>query len=138
MAGSAQQQETPTGLPTGACDAPDQVGKMLRQVLDRIGDKWSVLIIGMLRDKPLRFSELQRRVGGISQRMLTLSLRQLERDGLVTRTVFAEVPVRVVYALTPLGTTLIPHVLGLVAWASEHNEEIEANRSAFDRSKNDP
>jgi DNA-binding HxlR family transcriptional regulator len=136
MAGSGEQQ--PTGMPAGACDAPDQVGKMLRQVVDRIGDKWSVLIIGMLQDQPLRFSELQRRVGGISQRMLTLSLRQLERDGLVTRTVFAEVPARVVYELTPLGRTLIPKVLGLLAWASEHNEEIEANRSAFDRSKNGP
>ena len=77
-----------------------------RQVLDRIADKWTALVIGALEDGPQRFSQIQRRIDGISQKMLTQTLRSLERDGLIERHVYAEVPPRVVYTLTPLGKTL--------------------------------
>lgn len=104
-----------------------------REVLNRVGDKWSVLIVGLLGDGTKRFSELRRAIEGISQRMLTLTLRGLERDGLVTRTVFPTVPPRVDYALTPLGQTLLEPVRALGAWAEEHRAEIQAARDAFDR-----
>src|SRR5688500_2277877 len=78
-----------------------------RQVLDRIGDKWTALVIGLLENRVMRFSELQRSIGGISQKMLTQTLHNLERDGLVTRTAYAEVPPRLEYRLTPLGSTLV-------------------------------
>lgn len=105
----------------------------VREVLNRVGDKWSVLIVGLLQQGPLRFSELKRAIEGISQRMLTLTLRGLERDGLVTRTVFPSIPPRVDYALTPLGETLLEPVLALAAWAGEHREDIQAARDRFDR-----
>ena len=105
----------------------------VREVLNRVGDKWSVLIVAMLQQGPRRFSELKRAIEGISQRMLTLTLRGLERDGLVTRTVFPSVPPRVDYALTPLGETLLEPVLALAAWAGEHREDIQAARDRFDR-----
>jgi len=123
----------PSVIADPSCESARDVGRLVRDVLDRVGDKWSALIIGMLQDGPLRFSELQRRVGGISQRMLTLSLRQLERDGIVTRTVYVQVPLRVEYELTPLGSTLVPLVLALVSWAVEHQQEIKEHRDAFDR-----
>lgn len=107
----------------------------IREVLSRVGDKWSVLLIGMLGDGPLRFTELKRRVEGISQRMLTLTLRGLERDGLVTRTVFASVPPRVDYELTSLGRTLLEPVRGLAAWAEGHRADIQAARDRFDRNE---
>ncbi|WYW14320.1 helix-turn-helix domain-containing protein [Amycolatopsis coloradensis] len=97
-----------------------------------IGDKWSILVIGQLRDQTLRFSELHRAVTGISQRMLTLTLRQLERDGLLTRTVHPDVPPRVDYALTPLGTTLLDSVTALGEWATTHRHEINDNRHRYD------
>jgi DNA-binding HxlR family transcriptional regulator len=103
-----------------------------REVLTRVGDKWSVLVIGLLGRGTLRFSELKRRIDGISQRMLTLTLRQLERDGLVERTVYPTVPARVEYALTPLGATLLDTVLALSAWAVEHRADIQAARSDYD------
>jgi len=105
----------------------------VREVLNRVGDKWSVLIVALLQQGPQRFSELKRAIEGISQRMLTLTLRGLERDGLVTRTVFPSVPPRVDYALTPLGETLLEPVLALAAWAGEHREDIQAARDRFDR-----
>ncbi len=105
----------------------------ISQVLARIGEKWSVLIIIMLAERPRRFSELKRAIGGISQRMLTLSLRGLERDGLVKRTVFPVVPPRVEYELTPLGRALHAPVSALGEWARNHLEEIDAARAAFDR-----
>ena len=104
----------------------------LRSILDRIADKWSLLVICLLADGTRRFSELRREIDGISQRMLTLTLRQLEREGLVTRTVFPVVPPRVDYELTPLGSTLLDTIQSLVAWAGEHGHEIAAARAAYD------
>jgi DNA-binding HxlR family transcriptional regulator len=104
----------------------------LRNILDRIADKWSLLVIFVLADGTRRFSELRREIDGISQRMLTLTLRQLEREGLVTRTVFPVVPPRVDYQLTPLGSTLLDTIQSLVAWAGEHGHEIAAARAAYD------
>ena len=104
----------------------------LRNILDRIADKWSLLVICVLADGVRRFSELRREIDGISQRMLTLTLRQLEREGLVRRTVFPVVPPRVDYELTPLGSTLLDTIQSLVAWASEHGHEIVDARAAYD------
>ena len=101
-------------------------------VLARIGDKWSVLIVRLLGDGPRRFSEIKRMVGGISQRMLTLTLRGLERDGLVTRTVFPTIPPRVDYELTDLGRSLWKPIEALGAWAQENMDEIAAARQRFD------
>ena len=101
-------------------------------VLARVGDKWSVFVIMMLFDGPKRFNELKRMVAGISQRMLTLTLRGLERDGLVTRTVFPTIPPRVDYELTDLGRGLSEPVIALGGWAKTHQSEIEAARSRFD------
>jgi DNA-binding HxlR family transcriptional regulator len=97
-----------------------------------IGDKWSVLVVSLLGDGPLRFSELRRTIGGISQRMLTLTLRGLERDGLLSRTVFPTVPPRVDYALTALGRSLLAPVRELGGWARTNLAEIEAARQRFD------
>lgn len=102
-------------------------------VLSRVGDKWSVLVIMMLGERPLRFNELKRMIGGISQRMLTLTLRGLERDGLVTRTVFPTVPPRVDYELTELGRGLSAPVKELGQWAKQHLPDIEGARESFDR-----
>jgi DNA-binding HxlR family transcriptional regulator len=101
-------------------------------VLARVGDKWSVLIVALLGDGPKRFNEIKRMVGGISQRMLTLTLRGLERDGLVTRTVFPTVPPRVDYELTELGRSLWRPVEALGAWARANRAQIEAARRRFD------
>jgi DNA-binding HxlR family transcriptional regulator len=101
-------------------------------VLARVGDKWSVFVIMMLFDGPKRFGELKRMVAGISQRMLTLTLRGLERDGLVTRTVFPTIPPRVDYELTDLGRGLSEPVIALGEWAKTHQDEIESARSHFD------
>jgi len=114
---------------------PDEFNCPLREVLDRIGDKWSVLVISVLGDGRQRFSDLQRGIdGGISQRMLTRTLRILERDGLVTRTVHPEVPPRVEYDLTPLGRTLLGPVNMLADWADEYRLVIRANRRHYDTS----
>jgi DNA-binding HxlR family transcriptional regulator len=104
----------------------------VRQILDRVADKWSLLAITLLEQRTLRFSELLRQIDGISQRMLTVTLRQLERDGLVDRTVYPVVPPRVEYALTELGATLYATIQSLVAWTEEHQREIAAARSAYD------
>src|SRR5258705_10978677 len=104
-----------------------------REILARVGDKWSVYVIHVLGDAgTLRFNELRSRVDGISQRMLTVTLRGMERDGLVTRTVYPEVPPRVEYALTRLGATLRQLVRGLVEWSGAHLKEVDAARSAYD------
>jgi DNA-binding HxlR family transcriptional regulator len=105
----------------------------LRNILDRIADKWSLLVISELADGVRRFTELRRRIDGISQRMLTLTLRQLEREGLVRRTVFPVVPPRVDYQLTSLGSTLLDTIQSLVAWAGEHGNEIAEARAAYDQ-----
>ncbi|MDB5632675.1 MAG: putative transcriptional regulator [Tardiphaga sp.] len=101
-------------------------------VLARVGDKWSVFVIMLLGDGPRRFNEIKRMVGGISQRMLTLTLRGLERDGIVTRTVFPTIPPRVDYELTDLGRGLSTPVMALGKWAQEHLPEIENARQKFD------
>ncbi|GGC74335.1 winged helix-turn-helix transcriptional regulator [Chelatococcus reniformis] len=106
--------------------------RKISPVLARIGDKWSILIVMVIADGPRRFNEIKRMVDGISQRMLTLTLRGLERDGLVTRTVYPTIPPRVDYELTPLGQSLRAPVIELGRWASEHMDEIEASQSAFD------
>ncbi|MFT3804655.1 MAG: helix-turn-helix domain-containing protein [Burkholderiaceae bacterium] len=102
------------------------------QVLARVGEKWSVLIITYLTDGPRRFTEIKRTINGISQRMLTLCLRGLERDGLVKRTVYSVMPPHVEYELTPLGRSLTQPVIALGAWAIEHIADIDAARQAFD------
>jgi DNA-binding HxlR family transcriptional regulator len=107
-------------------------GCEVRQILDRIADKWSLLAIALLEGRTLRFNELRREIDGISQRMLTVTLRQLERDGLVTRTVYPVVPPRVEYALTPLGRTLHSTIQALVTWTETHQEEVAAARAAYD------
>ncbi len=101
-------------------------------VLARVGDKWSVLIVSRLGAAPMRFNELKREIGGISQRMLTLTLRGLERDGLVTRTVFATIPPRVDYELTALGRSLLEPVTALSDWALKNTGKIDAARAKFD------
>ena len=104
-----------------------------REMIMRVADKWSMYIIHVLaQDSPLRFNELKRRVGGVSQRMLTVTLRGLERDGLVRRTMYPEVPPRVEYELTPLGATLRGIVCSLVTWSGAHLAEVDAARAAYD------
>ena len=98
----------------------------VRQILDRVADKWSLLVIALLEHRTLRFTELRRRIDGISQRMLTVTLRQLERDGLVRRTVHPVVPPRVDYALTPLGLDLVEAMSPLLQWVADHAEAIVA------------
>ncbi|MEX2154939.1 MAG: helix-turn-helix domain-containing protein [Gemmatimonadaceae bacterium] len=104
-----------------------------REVLARIGDKWSVYVMHVLGDaRTLRFNEVRSQVDGISQRMLTVTLRGLERDGLIARKVYPEVPPRVEYRLTPLGATLRQLVRGLVDWSGAHLAEVDAARAAYD------
>ena len=103
-------------------------------MLSRIGDKWSVLVIVLLADGPRRFNELKRMIGGVSQRMLTLTLRGLERDGHVTRTIFPTIPPRVDYELTEQGQGLIKPMQALGEWALAHLPEIERARAKFDAS----
>jgi len=106
--------------------------RAISDVLARVGDKWSVLVVSRLGERPLRFNELRRSIGGISQRMLTLTLRGLERDGLVTRTVFPTVPPRVDYALTALGRDLLAPVSALGEWAIRNQPKIARARERFD------
>jgi len=104
----------------------------LREVLDRVGDKWSVLVIYLLGDGTRRFTELLRSIDGISQRMLTVTVRGLERDGLVTRTVHPVVPPRVDYALTTKGHTLLEAIQPLMEWSIAHTDDIGAARATYD------
>jgi DNA-binding HxlR family transcriptional regulator len=106
----------------------------VRELLDRIADKWTTLIIAMLSEaaKPLRFGELRRAVPGISQKMLTQTLRDMERDGLVVRTLYPQIPPRVEYALTPLGSTLHEPLRVLAEWAHEHMPEVRNAQQVFD------
>jgi DNA-binding HxlR family transcriptional regulator len=106
--------------------------RALGEILARVGDKWTVLVVGVLGDGPKRFSEIRRALGSISQRMLTLTLRGLERDGLVTRTVFPTIPPRVDYELTQLGRSLLEPVSGLGLWARQNRVAIEDARRRFD------
>ncbi|WP_235854830.1 winged helix-turn-helix transcriptional regulator [Nonomuraea aridisoli] len=107
-------------------------GCEVRQILDRVADKWSLLVIALLDCQSLRFTQLRREIDGVSQRMLSVTLRQLERDGLVSRTVHPVVPPRVDYALTPLGRTLHQTIKALVTWTEEHQQEIAAARADYD------
>ena len=115
----------PSGHPESDCHGA-------ATILARVGDKWSVFVIMLLGGGPRRFNEIKRMVGGISQRMLTLTLRHLERDGLVTRTVFPTIPPRVDYELTDLGRGLWQPVEALGKWAIDHQSEIEDARARFD------
>lgn len=111
---------------------PEGGGGAIREVLDRLGDKWSLLIIRALRAGPLRFTALQRETPGISQRMLTHTLRALQRDGLVARESFDESPPRVEYRLTAFGLTFVPVVITIVNWAVSNQHELDANHAAWD------
>jgi DNA-binding HxlR family transcriptional regulator len=115
----------PPNVYTGDCPT--------RQILDLIADKWTTLIIGLLADQPMRFAALHREIGGISQKMLTQTLRGLERDGLVQRTVYAEVPPRVEYALTPLGRTLCEPIGAIIRWSEENIEAVLSARQSYDQ-----
>jgi DNA-binding HxlR family transcriptional regulator len=103
-----------------------------REVLDRVGDKWSLQVLTVLDDRTLRFGELRRAVEGISQRMLTVTLRTLERDGIVHRTLYPEIPPRVEYTLTPLGKTLLKAASAFILWAETHVDEIDEARADYD------
>lgn len=116
----------------GSCRAHGDDGRAIRDILARIGDKWSLLVIATLHEGRLRFGELQSHIPGISQRMLTLTVRQLERDGLVTRAVYPEVPPRVEYELTALGETLFVPARAIADWAVTHHAEIERARADYD------
>ncbi|WP_411152563.1 winged helix-turn-helix transcriptional regulator [Streptomyces sp. A30] len=132
MKATAAHETTAAHLP-GLCSlAPVEHQDFIRQILDRVGDKWSLFVIGALQDGQLRYTDLQRAVPGISQRMLTLTLRQLQQDGLITRTAYAEVPPRVEYALTRLGTSLLTIVHSLIGWAAAHHDEIREHRYGAD------
>ena len=106
--------------------------RAVSEILARVGDKWTVLVVGVLGEGPKRFSQIRRALGSISQRMLTLTLRSLERDGLVTRTVFPTIPPRVDYELTKLGRSLLKPVNGLALWARQNRAAIADARRRFD------
>jgi DNA-binding HxlR family transcriptional regulator len=136
--GTLELPSNPAGTEE-SCSADDDVLQWdvredceVRQILDRIADKWSLLVISLLACGPMRFTELRREIAGISQRMLTVTLRQLERDGLVSRKVFPVVPPRVDYALTDLGCTLRETIQALVVWTETHRKEVADARAAYD------
>jgi len=112
-------------------NAPYAAQCPVRDVLDRLGDRWSTLVLQALKPAPLRFSSLQRRIDDVSKRMLAKTLRGLEEDGLVTRTVFPSKPPAVEYALTALGRSFLPHVEALVQWADQHHDAIRQARAAY-------
>ena len=105
---------------------------MVREILDLVGDKWSLYVIATLKDGPVRFNELRRRIDGISQRMLTITLRGLERDGLVSRTMFPTIPPHVDYELTEVGRSLLGPVMALTLWANAHQRVIRDARLRYD------
>lgn len=132
---TAQERTQTSPGHTRVSDIESHDCRAVSGILQRIGDKWSVLIIQRLGEGPRRFNEIKRIIGGISQRMLTLTLRNLERDGLVSRTVTPTVPPRVDYALTDLGRDLLIPVSALGQWALQHTPCIEAARARFDASE---
>jgi DNA-binding HxlR family transcriptional regulator len=115
--------------------SPYHAGCATRRILDRIGDRWTVLIVGVLGEGDARFSELRRRIEGISHKMLTQTLRGLERDGIVRRTVHPEVPIRVVYALTDAGRTLLEPLRALQEWSIEHLGDVSASQQSYDHTE---
>ena len=141
QAGPVREPPGPGGDPSGAAGGPaardpgparEPTTCRAREVLQRVGDKWSMLVIDLLGQGTMRFTELHRSIDGITARMLTVTLRGLERDGIVTRTIHPVIPPRVEYALTPMGRTLLDTIGKLVAWADSHVPEIEAARAAYD------
>jgi DNA-binding HxlR family transcriptional regulator len=114
-----------TPVDAGVCD--------IREVLDLVADKWSLYVVTNLSDGPLRFTHLKRAVVGISQRMLTVTLRRLERDGIITRTVHAVMPPHVTYRLTPLGTSLLTAAAPLITWSNGHLDQVVAARADYDQ-----
>jgi DNA-binding HxlR family transcriptional regulator len=132
----SRRQEGTAVLPGSLHVAEDC--RAVSEVLARVGDKWTVLVVSTLGDGPKRFNELRRALGSISQRMLTLTLRGLERDGLVRRTVFAIVPPRVDYELTTLGRSLLDPVNGLGLWARRNQPAIQDARRQFDATQPRP
>src|ERR1700760_1907826 len=134
MTGKKAQEGT-NGIP-GTLHVPDDC-RAVSEVLSRVGDKWTVLVVGELGNGPRRFNEIRRALGSISQRMLTLTLRSLERDGLVTRTVFPTIPPKVEYELTTLGRSLLVPVSGIGLWARQNRAAIEAARKRFDATAGD-
>jgi DNA-binding HxlR family transcriptional regulator len=126
----ASEQAGPVGEPAGPGGGPSPC--RAREVLQRVGDKWSVYVIALLGQGTKRFTELHRSIDGITARMLTVTLRGLERDGIVTRTIHPVIPPRVEYALTPMGRTLLDTIGQLVAWTDSHLPEIEAARAEYD------
>lgn len=117
---------------TENCGPQNDGVEMVREIFNRVGDKWSLIVIRTLDNGPQRFTALRHAIPSISQRMLTLTLRQLERDGLVSREIFGEVPPRVEYRLTELGSTIMPPVVALATWAIAHQDEINAHRDRYD------
>ena len=117
---------------TNASDRDVAECRGLAQIIDRIGDKWTVMVVGNLSAGPLRFNALKRAIPGVSHRMLTLTLRGLQRDGLVKRTAFATIPPRVDYELTDLGLSLTEPLAELAAWASAKQQQIEKAREVYD------
>jgi len=135
--GTSTEPRHTEGTEAGACLTGGSIVEQtdacrLRDLLDRIGDKWSLLVVELLGEGTRRFTELKRDIDGISQRMLTRTLRHLERDGLVTRTVHPVVPPRVDYELTPLGASLLDAIAPLVGWTRTHRHEVIAARAAYD------
>ncbi|MER7209221.1 helix-turn-helix domain-containing protein [Streptosporangium sp. NPDC000239] len=119
-------------MTTNLLDEVQRADSVARQIIDRIGDKWTLLVISALGEGVLRFSHLRQRVEGINQRMLTQTLRGLERDGIVTRSVYPTAPPRVDYELTDAGVELLTLVTGICAWTRRHLDTIETARHAYD------
>ncbi|MFD3926803.1 winged helix-turn-helix transcriptional regulator [Streptomyces sp. NPDC058614] len=119
---------------SGPCERWDEWdADFIREILDLVGDKWSMLVIGALAGGDARYSDLDTTIPAISRRMLTLTLKRLQRDGLVDRTAYAEVPPRVEYALTGLGASLLSAIQHLAAWSSEHHTEVRRHQDSYDR-----
>lgn len=133
---TAKQKQEGTGVIPSNLHVPEDC-RAVSEVLARVGGKWTVLVVSELGDGPKRFSEIRRSLGSISQRMLTLTLRALERDGLVTRTAFPTIPPRVDYELTRLGRSLLEPVSGLGLWARRNRPAIEDARRRFDATQTD-
>src|SRR5882757_10853117 len=117
-------------LPGPCSRIPAERADIVRQILDRVGDKWTLMVIATLRGGVMRYTDLLRAIPGISQRMLSRTLAQLHQDGLITRTAYAEVPPRVEYTLAPLGSSLNEIAASLIGWAITHHDEIQQHRSA--------
>lgn len=116
----------------GGLSGKDPACRFVRQILERIGDKWTVLVVRVLSSGPMRFNAIMRAVEGVSHRMLTLTLRELEKDGLVKRTAYLTIPPKVEYELTGLGQSLIDPLAALSAWAQQNRAAVEAARTEFE------